>query len=139
MPIRAAYIAYRFLKEALHRLVGVDREASVLTTAFTITVLATALRPVAAPLFRAARPKPPPLPSFASGAMGVAAARHLTSSIGGEPLRNTPYANVIIATGLVAPAFRLVALPVHLVQAAFAGVVRGWRYVTGAAAPRPPG
>ena len=136
MSIRATYIAYRLLKEALHRLVGVNREASVLTTMFVVSVLAGACRPVAAPLLKLLRPRRPPPPSFAGSVMAVGVVRQLTDRIGGEPLRTTPYANAIIATGLVAPAFRLVALPVQIVQAAFAGVVRAWRYATGSAAPR---
>src|SRR2546421_6755415 len=107
MPIRATYTAYRFCKEALHGLVGVNREASVLTTMFAVGVLASAFRPVAAPLLKLFRPRRPPPPSFAGSAMTVAVLRELTGSIGGEQLRTTPYASAIIATGLVAPAFRL--------------------------------
>src|SRR5436305_603555 len=58
MLLRAPYIAYRLLNEALHRITGIDREASVATTVFTAGVLGGALLPLAAPIFRVFRVKP---------------------------------------------------------------------------------
>jgi hypothetical protein len=135
MPIRVFYIAYRFLKEALHRVVGLDREASVITTGFTVGVLVAACQPLVAPLMRPLRARPSP-PSVATSFMGLAVVRHLARGIGGEQLQSTPYAAAIIAGAMMRPAFQIALIPVHLAQAVLAGLARAWRYVTVGATPR---
>lgn len=136
MPTRIFYIAYRFLKEALHRVVGLDREASVITTGFTLGVLGAACRPLVEPLVRPLRRGRPSLPSFAASCMGLAVVRHLARGIGGEQLQSTPYAGAIITAAMVRPAFQIALLPVRVIQAAVAGAARAWRYVTVGVAPR---
>src|SRR4051794_1017461 len=133
MAVRTIYIAYRLLKEALHRLTGLDREASFLTTGFVFGVLAVATAPITAPLFRVFRlfRRRPPMPSLGTSAMAGAVVRHAVRGIGGDALRTTPFAGAIIATGLLAPSEELIALPVRLIRAAFAGIARAWRYILG--------
>ena len=56
--------------------------------------------------------------------------RHVARAISGGPLQTRPYAAAMIAAAMVRPALQIAALPVRLVRAAFAGLVRGWRYLT---------
>jgi hypothetical protein len=128
MPIRAIYTAYLLLKEGLHRLTGMSRDASLGTTLFTSGMVLSAGARLTAPLRRALRR--PSLPSPATVAMSAAGVRHVARSIGGEPLRDTPYAAAIIASGMVLPAWRVALLPVRVVQALFAALARSWRYLT---------
>jgi hypothetical protein len=129
MPIiRLAYIAYRFLKEALHRVAGMDREASVATTVFTLGMVAAACEPFVEPGRRRLR-KPSP-PSRASGAIGLVLVRHMARRIGGDALKDTPYAAAIISLAMVRPAWQLMLLPVRAAEAAMAQLRRFWRYVT---------
>ena len=79
-PIADAYLLWRLFKEGLRRITGVPTDASLLTTLFAIGVLAYALRRLAAPLLKKARPK---LPSFPSTAMAGAAVWEIPGSIGG--------------------------------------------------------
>jgi uncharacterized membrane protein YraQ (UPF0718 family) len=135
MPTRVLYIAYRFFKEALHRAVGLDREASVITTGFTVGVLGAACQPLVAPLVRPFRRRRV-RPSAATSFMGLAVVRHLAQHIGGEPLRSRPVARWIIAGALLRPALQIALIPVHVVQAALAAMARAWRYVTVGVIPR---
>ena len=130
MPIGATYIAYRLFKEALHRVTGIDREASFATTVFAAGVLATPFLAAAASMLRALRPPRLRHPSAANSMMGVSLVRYAARSIGGEPLREAPFADVLIASSLLAPAFQVILLPVHMVRAVVAGVARAWRYTT---------
>jgi hypothetical protein len=130
MPIiRATYIAYRCFKELLHRLTGMDREARVAETLFTAGLVAGAAGPVVAPVTRALRRRPS-LPSPASRGMGFAVLRHAAHGIGGEPLRETPYAGAIIALAMARPAFQIIELPFRVVRVAFAQIHTAWRYLT---------
>ncbi len=128
--MRATYLAYCLLRELNHRLTGVSRQASPVTTFFVTGVLLSAASPVLRP-FRRMRPQRPSL--LAAGTL-VAVGRHLTSVVGGEPLRDTPHANSLIALGFVAPALELIALPVELGRAAGAGAARAWRRMLAIAA-----
>jgi hypothetical protein len=129
MLIQIPYIAYRFLKEALHRLVGIDRDASVPTTVFTLGVLGVAAAPVVAPVASALRRRPA-LPTFPTTVMALFTVRHLAREIGGEPLRSTPYSGAIITAAMFRPAIAILMLPVRLAEAALAAMGRVWRYVT---------
>ncbi|HEV2980787.1 MAG TPA: hypothetical protein VGX51_05100 [Solirubrobacteraceae bacterium] len=135
MSTRVFYIAYRFLKEALHRAVGLNREASVITTGFTLGVLGAACEPLVAPLVRTLRRKPAP-PSAASSFMGLAVLRHLARGIGGEPLNSRPVARWVIVGAMLRPALEIALLPVHVVEAALGELAKAWRYVTVGVAPR---
>ena len=136
MPTRVFYIAYRFLKEALHRVVGLDREASVITTGFTVGMLGVACQPLVAPLVRSLRRARPSPPSFATICMGSAVVRHLARGVGGEQLQSTPYAGAIITASMVRPALQIALIPVHIIQAALVGLARAWRYLTVGVIPR---
>ena len=130
MPIRAVYVGYLVFKEAVHRLTGIDREASLAATGFTAGVLATAVLTIASPILRALRPPRPRRPSLATCIMGASTVRYGARSIAGDQPGATPFGDAIIVSALATPAFRLVALPVQIVRAALTGVARAWRYVT---------
>ena len=127
--MRIVYVSYLFLKEALHRTMGMDREASPVTVAVLVS---SVLSPVV-PVFRLFRPRRPPSPSLFSGMTGIALVRYAARSIGGAHVRETPFADAIIVSSLLAPAIALITLPLHLVQAALNGVASVWRRY---AAPR---
>jgi hypothetical protein len=129
MPLRATYIAYRLLKEALHRLAGMDREATVAATALTAGIVAGASGPIVAPVTRAMRRRPT-LPSPLALGMALAVLRHVCRGIGGEALRETPYAGAIIASAMVSPAKQIVMLPVQAARLALSQVAAAWRYLT---------
>jgi hypothetical protein len=135
MLLRATFLAYGLFKEALHRLVGMDRNASPATTVFVSGMIAGTLASLATPLVRRLR-QPLPMPSLGSGLLAFGAARNAAVAVGGEPLRDTPYANAIIVTGFVSPAARIAALPIQMVTAAFVGMRSAWRYLTRPRAPR---
>lgn len=127
MLLRAPYIAYRLLNEALHRITGIDREASVATTVFTAGVLGGALLPLAAPIFRVFRVRPHGLPSPAGAATGLGVARSAVRGVAGEPLHETPLGDVIIVACMAAGAFVFITAPV---TAAIAAISSAWRYLT---------
>ena len=73
-PVADAYLLWRLCKEALRRITGVPRNASFLTTLFAASVLANALRHIAAPSLKALRRTPP---SFAGTVMAGAVVREI--------------------------------------------------------------
>jgi hypothetical protein len=132
--MRTAYIAYCFFREALHRLIGTRRDASLATTLFTTGLLGVAVAEVTSPIFRAARPGRPKPPSAVNFGAGLVGARLAAQRIGGEQLRNSPFADAIILTGLIAPAVVLIKLPARLARIFLTSFARVWRYATGAVA-----
>ena len=125
--MRAVCLAYCFFREALHRVAGIDRRASLATTVFTTAVLTGALLEVAAPVFRVLRPRRPQRPSAVNCMAGVVGVRYAARRIGGEQVRETAFGDAIIVSCLLAPAFKLTMLPVHMAQAAIAALARAWR------------
>ena len=121
--MRIVYLSYLFVKEALHRIVGMDREASP----FTVAVLVGSVLSLIVPVFRLFRPRRPPSPSLFSGMTGIALVRHAARRIGGPDIHETPFADAILVSSLLAPAIALITLPLHLVQAALNGVATVWR------------
>src|SRR5947209_5840655 len=97
--MRTIYIAYALLREFNHRVTGVRRDASPGTTLLVTTILATTAQSLLAPLLRPLTRLGPALPSAFALGTGFAAGRHITSTVGGEPLRDTPGANAMIALG----------------------------------------
>ncbi len=134
MPLRIVYIGYCLVRECNHRLTGVRRDASLPTTVFVIAVLARALAPIGAPLVSTLKRLAPRRPSLVTAGTGLAVCRDVTSSIAGEPLRSTPYANAIIVSGLAAPALQVLSLPLQLLHAVRARMARAWQYLLRAAA-----
>ncbi len=137
--LRAIYMAYCLVRECNHRLTGVRRDASLPTTVFVLAVLARAFGSLLAPLVSTVKRLSPGRPSLATTGMALATGRYVTSRIGGEQLRSTPYANAIIASGLAAPALQVLSLPLRLLRAARAGLGRAWRYLMRTAAKSIPG
>jgi hypothetical protein len=90
---------------------------------FAIGVLASALRRVAAPLLKLFSPGSP---SFASTAMFIAVLRYALRRVGGDEVTGAPFAGTMIGIGLIAPALRLMAVPVHVFRAAMAAIDRVW-------------
>jgi len=127
--MRLLLIAYGLLREFNHRLTGVRREASPATTLFVTALIATTVQSLLAPLVRPFTRGPLRASAFAVGT-GLASGRHVTSVVGGEPLRDTPGANALIALGFVSPVVEILKLPASLVRAAGAGLTRAWRYLT---------
>jgi hypothetical protein len=132
--MRAIYIAYLVLKETLHRLVGLERDASVARTIFTLGFVLDALSPLSAPIRRALRPRRPPRPSAAGGLFAYGTGAHVVQSIGGEPLRGQPIAGVFIGAAVFAGLARFSRVPVRLARAAADAVLQAWRRVVEAAA-----
>jgi len=123
-PVADAYLLWRLCKEALRRITGVPRDASFLTTLFAASVLANALRHIAAPALKALRRTPP---SFASTVMAGAVVREIPGSIGGAHTRGKPLAGTMIAISQVAQVLqvlRLITAPVRRIPAALAAFVR---------------
>ena len=127
--MRLILIAYGLLREFNHRLTGVRRDASPAATLLTTAIVATTVQSLLAPLLRPFTRGPVRPSAFAAGT-GFATGRYLTSVVGGEPLRDTPGANALIALGFVSPVVEIVKLPANLARAAFAGLSRAWRYLT---------
>jgi hypothetical protein len=128
--IGVTYIAVLMWKELLHRLTGTRREASLPTTILAGGILAGALhRHPASPTRHLAKVARPARPSLADSIMLAAGARYALRSVGGEQVRDTPYAGTMIAIGLTAPALRLMAalmaVPIFVARAARA-FVRAW-------------
>lgn len=127
MLVGDAYIATRLFKEALHRITGIPRDASFLTTLFTIGVLANALGRVAARALRVFRPR---RPSLASTMMAGAVLREIPGSAVGVRARVRPLDGTLIAISLVAPAapsVRRIVVPVLRLPAVLAAFFRGYR------------
>lgn len=120
--VQGIYIAYRLLKEMLHRVTGIRRDASLPTVVFASGMLAAAFGPVVAPVLRLFRR--PSHPSFASTMMGAAVARYAARSIGGDKVEDTPFAGAIIAGSAVAPMLHLLAVPVQMLRSAWGAFVR---------------
>src|SRR5437763_12684007 len=75
VPMRTVYMAYCFLREALHRFTGMEREASPATTLFMTAIVAGAVAEVTAPIFRVLRPRRPKPPSLVDCLTGVSVVR----------------------------------------------------------------
>jgi hypothetical protein len=123
-PIADAYLLWRLFKETVHRVTGVPRDASFITTMFALGVLAGALRKVAAPLLKLARPT---APSFASTVMAGAVVREIPGGIGGVHTRGRPFAGTMIAISLVAQVLqvlRVITAPALRIPAALMAFVR---------------
>jgi hypothetical protein len=131
--LRAIYVGYCFFREALHRVTGIDREASLLTTVFTAGVLANALVGLAAPLTRVFRSGRPRSPSLAEAAAGMGVGRFAIRSVAGEELRETPVGDAIIASWILAGTFKLITEPLKAVTASLRSA---WRYVADPASRR---
>lgn len=128
--IGATYIAVQMWKELLHRLTGTRRDASLPATILAGGILAGALhRHPASPTRHLAKIVRPARPSLEDSIMPAAGVRYALRSVGGDYVKDTPYAGTMIAVGLTAPALRLtaalMALPIHLARAALA-VLRAW-------------
>ena len=123
-PIADAYLLWRLVKETVHRITGVPKDASFLTTLFALGVLANALRRVAAPLLKLVRPT---RPSFASTVMVGAVVREIPGGIGGVHTRGRPLAGTMIAISLVMQVFqvlRVITAPARRIPAALTAFVR---------------
>lgn len=134
MPIRAVYVPYLFLREALHRLTGISRSASPATTGFAFAILgAAALHPFSRVL-GTLRQHPFTRPSAGTVMLAAGAIRYAARSIGGEQLGETPAGDAIIVATLAVPALKLANVGVLLVRGAVAAVWRLCRYIV----TRPP-
>ena len=134
--MRTIYIAYCMLRELNHRLTGVSREASPATTMFVTGVLAGALRSAMPPVPRPFTRLRAVRPSLPAACAALATGRYITSTVAGEPLRETPHANLAIALGFVRPVLGVMALPVELVRAVRAGASTAWRWLSTTARER---
>ena len=124
--MRTVYMAYCFLREALHRFTGTEREASPATTLFMTAIVAGAVAEVTAPIFRVLRPRRPKPPSLVDCLTGVSVVRFAARSVAGEHLQ-IPFADAIIVSALLAPALTLITFPVRIARAFMASLARAWR------------
>jgi hypothetical protein len=123
MLVGDSYIAARLLKDVLHRTTGISRDASFLTTVFTIGVLANALRRIAAPALRVLKPR---RPSGADTMIAVAVLREIPGSIAGVQARGEPFVGTIIALSIVASGLRPLTASVRRVPAALVAFRRSF-------------
>jgi hypothetical protein len=123
-------IAYSLLREFNHRLTGVRRDASPATTLFVTALILTTVQSLLAPVLRPLTRLSAGRPTAAALGAGFATGRYLTSVVGGEPLRDTPGANALIALGFVSPFLEILKLPAELARSAGRGLARAWRYLT---------
>jgi hypothetical protein len=108
MLISDTYITFCLLKEALRRIAGVPTDASLLA-------VMVCWRTHSATSQRGCSEYRPAHPSFADTMSAVAMQREALRGIVGVQARDTPFVATLIAIGLLAPAFRLVASALRLI------------------------
>ena len=114
------YLAYKIFREIVRRITGVPAGAPFIASVFAVGVVANALRPFLAPVFRALRPRSP---SRADAACAVAVPWAIIRSTG-VSAKDTPLVGAAIGVGTIAPALGAIAAAEHAVRAAFAAVGR---------------
>ncbi|HEY4427438.1 MAG TPA: hypothetical protein VGN08_04470 [Solirubrobacteraceae bacterium] len=119
------YIGGRLIKEALHRAVGLPRDASMFSTLFVLGVAAAALADIAAPVLR--RVFRPRRPSFAQAMIATAVAREIPRGIGGAQSRDTPFAGATITVSILAHALHALAGQLSRIPSAMVAFRRGFR------------
>ena len=114
------YLAYKIFREIVRRITGVPAGAPFTASVFAVGVVANALRPFLAPVFRALRPRSP---SRADAVWAIAVPSAIIQSTG-VSAKDTPLVGAAIGLGLVAPAFGDIAALARMLRAAFAAVGR---------------
>ena len=125
-------VALQVWKELIHRIMGTSREASLPTTILAGGILAGALhRHPASPTRLVAKVVRPARPSFADSVMLAAGVRYALRSVGGDHVKDTPFAGTMIAVGLTTPALRLMAMlvtvPIYLARSVLRAFARALR------------
>jgi hypothetical protein len=118
-----AYVGTRVLKEALHRMLGLPRDASSLWALLALGMLARALGSVAAPALR--RMFRPRRPSSTDMITAGAVLRTIPGIIGGDSVRGTPLAGTMMTISLVTPTLRRIPARARKVPAALVAFRRG--------------
>jgi hypothetical protein len=119
------YIGARLVRETLHRIVGLPRDASLLSTLFVFGVLASALANLVAPtlrrLFRSRRP------SFAQAVIATAVAREIPRGVGGAQSRDTPFGGATITLSILAHALHVLTGRLSRIPSVMVAFRRGLR------------